>query len=109
MQAYSSGPSLVPGPYSANGFDTGPTQNGVLIAEVKKIFGVTKDLNSAPLGNCVVSLFFTLGGIFYQQITSDASGNYSFQVQPSTNYFAVAYLAGSPDVTGATLNTLQGV
>jgi hypothetical protein len=43
-------------------------------------------------------------------VTSDGSGNYAFpNVTPQDAYYVVAYLAGSPDVSGTTLNTITGV
>jgi hypothetical protein len=44
---------------------------------------------------------------FVGQTTSDANGNYSIgSPYPSVNHFIVAYLAGSPDVAGTTVNNL---
>jgi hypothetical protein len=77
--------------------------------QVASIVGLTKNSGGAALGNCIIKLFWTATDLLYQQTISDGSGNYSFQVQPSTSFYAVAYLAGSPDVTGATLNTITGV
>lgn len=80
------------------------------------ISGVTRDSTGAPLGYCTVRLFFTANDsvsgrsadVEAAQTTSDANGNFSFTVQPGVSYYIVAYLAGSPDVAGATLNTLVG-
>lgn len=40
--------------------------------------------------------------------TSDANGAYSLGASPSVTHQLVAYLAGTPDVTGSTINTLVG-
>jgi hypothetical protein len=39
---------------------------------------------------------------------SDAGGKYSIPVNIGIQHYAVAYLAGSPDVAGTTVNTLTG-
>lgn len=71
------------------------------------ISGVTKNSSGSALGNCVVLLFDASTNIELLTTISDASGNYSFPLGNNTNhYFIVAYLAGSPDVAGTTVNTL---
>ena len=80
----------------------------VLPTVVKHITGVTKDSTGAPLGNCVVHLFRTSDDALMYQTTSDGSGNFVFTCGLDS-YYIVAYLPGSPDVAGVTLNTLQGV
>ena len=71
------------------------------------ISGVTKDSAGAALGSCTVHLFNTGTDVECAETVSDASGNYSFSVpgNSSANYM-VAYLAGSPDVAGTTVNTI---
>lgn len=71
------------------------------------IADVTKDSANAPLGNCVVKLFNTATDVLEQTTTSDASGNYSFTVDKTKNYYCVAYKNGTP-VFGTTANTLTG-
>lgn len=71
------------------------------------ISGVTKDSAGVALGSCEVHLFDTGTDAEVAQMTSDASGNYSFSVRGnSSTSYAVAYKAGSPDVAGTTVNTL---
>lgn len=71
------------------------------------ISGITRDSAGAALGNCAVNLFQTEGNLFVASTVSDASGNYSFSVPGnSSTSFIVSYKAGSPDVSGTTLNTL---
>jgi protocatechuate 3,4-dioxygenase beta subunit len=96
------------------------------------ISGQTLDGSGNPLAGCAVHLFYTditghnsfasSGGkvpdvsetsdIEVAETVSDANGNYSFFVDapsaaPST-YYIVAYLPGSPDVAGTTVNILTG-
>jgi hypothetical protein len=72
-----------------------------------KITGVTKDSGGAALGNCVVQLFRTSNDEFIMENTSDLLGNYEVRTPyPGANHYCVAYKQGSPDVTGATVNTL---
>lgn len=72
------------------------------------ISGVTKDSNGAALGNCTVKLFNKATDGVSQTAVSDASGNYSFIVDKTMQWYIVAYLAGGPDVAGTTVNTLAG-
>jgi hypothetical protein len=73
------------------------------------IVGQTLDSAGAVLAGCTVTLFRTSDDMPQKTTLSDASGNYSFSVERSTTYYSVAYKAGSPDVTGATVDTLAGV
>jgi hypothetical protein len=72
------------------------------------IRGVTKDSAGAVLGNCVVQLFKTDDDAFLGQTTSDANGAYVLYASPTIQHYLVAYLAGSPDVSGTTVNTVVG-
>lgn len=67
--------------------------------------GVTRDSTGATLDNCIVTL--NQGNIIKGQTTSDGAGNYTFLGCGSGPFFIVAYKAGSPDVAGTTVNTLQ--
>lgn len=73
------------------------------------ISGVTRDVNGNPLGGCTVKLYTTVDDVERYTTVSDGAGNFSFSV-PSNGWtwYAVAYLAGSPDVAGTTVNTLVG-
>jgi hypothetical protein len=74
------------------------------------ITGVTKDSTGAALGGCTVTLFKTVDNLPCCTTVSDAAGNYSFSIDGNSEArFAVSYKAGSPDVTGATVNTLVPV
>lgn len=73
------------------------------------ITGITKDSTGAVLGNCVVLLFETATNLIKAVTLSDASGNYLLDGTIDVTYYVVAYKAGAPDVTGATVNTLTAI
>lgn len=75
----------------------------------RAIYGITKDSTGAALGACAVHAFRTTGDVQVDNQTSDASGNYEVSVYDDGPFYVVAYKAGAPDVTGATVNTLAGV
>lgn len=73
--------------------------------------GQTLDLNSVALPNCRVIIFDTgrlaVSGLpVVAEAISDGSGNYSIEVPQNTIYQATAYLVGSPDRAGVTVNNL---
>lgn len=71
------------------------------------VSGVTRDSAGAALGSCDVHLFITRGDLEVGEQVSDASGNYSFSMGGGCEtYYVVAYKAGSPDVSGTTVNTI---
>lgn len=73
------------------------------------IAGVTRAATGVPLGGCTVKLYRTATDELVETGVSDGSGVYSFAtVGPGQNYYVVAYLPGSPDVAGTTVNTLAG-
>jgi hypothetical protein len=74
------------------------------------ISGVTRDSVGTPLGNCAVHLFESATDIEVSEVVSDGSGNFTFNIGNNAGFFyIVAYKAGSPDVSGTTLNTLVAV
>jgi hypothetical protein len=74
-----------------------------------QISGTTKDANNANVGGVTVHLFTTVRDELIDTQVSDANGSYSCPtVLPGYSHYAVAYLAGSPDVAGTTVNTLVG-
>ena len=73
------------------------------------VSGVTRDSSSNPLAGCTVKLYDTPTDALIAQTVSDASGNYSFTVSLYGPFYVVAYLPGSPDVAGTTINTLIAV
>jgi hypothetical protein len=72
------------------------------------VSGVTRNAAGVATGGCTVKLFNAATDLLTQTATSDASGNYSFAVDKTQVWYVVAYLAGSPDVAGTTVNTLVG-
>lgn len=72
------------------------------------IMGRTLDAGGAVLGNCEVQLFRTEDDSYVSSTTSDVSGNYAIPASNQLTHYLVAYLAGSPDVAGTTVNTLTG-
>jgi len=71
--------------------------------------GITRDSTGAVLGNCDVIIFKTGDDVKVAQTISDGSGNYSVVLPTNSRHYVVSYKTGSPDVTGATLNTLTAV
>jgi hypothetical protein len=72
------------------------------------IVGVTKDSAGAALGSCLVTLFRTADNSLVHQVISDVNGNYRIYASLVLQHYILAYKVGSPDVTGATVNTLTG-
>jgi hypothetical protein len=74
----------------------------------KKLTGTTRGPGGAPLGGVSVQAIRAAGGVAADgTATSDSSGYYEIPVaNPTGNYKVDAYLAGSPDVAGTTINTL---
>jgi hypothetical protein len=74
-----------------------------------RITGITKDGAGAALGGCTVHLLRTADDVEVDQVVSDAGdGTYSVGAPTDGTHYAVAYLPGSPDVAGTTVNTLTG-
>jgi len=70
--------------------------------------GVTLNAAGTPLGGCTVQLFNTATGQLVDTQVSDSKGNYKVTDPNNVACFMVAYLPGSPDVTGATIDELTG-
>ena len=77
--------------------------------QVFTIAGTTRNASGSALGNCTVDLFRTADDSVAARTQSDANGLYSIVASSEVTHYAVAYLAGAPDVTGATVNTLVGI
>lgn len=73
----------------------------------KFIMGTTKDASSNIIGGAIVQSFVTSTDAYVSETTSDGNGRYE---SPTTNagvaHYLVAYIAGSPDRAGTTVNTL---
>jgi len=75
---------------------------------MQKIVGLTRDANGAPLGSTIVQLFLTSNDQFLRQLTSDPGGYFeACSEYAGQAHYLVAYLAGTPDLAGTTVNTLQ--
>lgn len=75
-----------------------------------RIVGVTRDANDAPLGGCTVQLMRTRDNLVVDTDISDGSGNFALSTMslPEELFQVMAYLSGSPDVAGMSVNTLLG-
>ena len=75
----------------------------------KFIMGRCKDESGNGISGATVQGFLTSNDTFVGETTANSLGEYELgTVYPSTNHYLVAYKAGSPDVAGTTVNTLQG-
>jgi len=70
------------------------------------VSGVTKDSTGAALGGCTVKLFNSATNIMEQTVISDASGNFSFNVNKTQTWYLVSFKAGAPEVAGVSNNAL---
>src|SRR5215217_4175737 len=73
------------------------------------ISGITRDSAGAILGGCTVDLYEAATSLRRGSTISDlVTGYWEVEVagDRSLTFFARAYLAGSPDVAGTTVNTL---
>lgn len=75
----------------------------------KKVIGQTLNNVGTPVANVTVMLFNTATNLIVDVQTSDAGGNYQLNDPNATTNYVVAYLPGSPDVSGTTVDTLTGV
>jgi hypothetical protein len=87
-----------------------------------RISGITKNSAGVALGNCVVQVYESSSqatliegqeahGKLRGSTDSGANGNYSLDVTglgSGLTFTVVAYKAGTPDVAGTTVNTLEG-
>lgn len=74
-----------------------------------RITGVTRGAGGAAIGGVTVQAVAADGSSAGDRVTSDAAGFYEATVQnPPTGqqYKVDAYLVGSPDIAGTTVNTL---
>ena len=76
-----------------------------------KIQGTTKDETGSAMAGFTVYLFNVTSGtpVLEQTVISDGAGLYSFTVDSTQTYWVVDYKEGTPDKTGATVNTLTGI
>ena len=73
------------------------------------IRGYTKDSSGNPLPLCTVKAFKTGTDVMIGQTVSDGAAFFSVPIVATAGpFYLVAYLAGSPDVAGTTVNTVPG-
>lgn len=75
----------------------------------KKVIGQTVNGSGAPVSGATVMLFNTSTNLNVDVQTTDAGGNYQLSDPNATTNFVVAYLPGSPDVAGTTIDELTGI
>jgi hypothetical protein len=70
--------------------------------------GTCKDNSAVAVANAIVQAFRTDTDAFLGQVQGNNDGTYTLGVElgKATACYLVAYKAGSPDITGATVNTL---
>lgn len=75
---------------------------------LKFLKGVCRDVSSNPLSGVVVQAFRTSDDAFAgYEVQTREDGSYDLPTKfPGVAHYAVAYLAGSPDRAGTTVNTL---
>jgi hypothetical protein len=74
---------------------------------MQRITGTTRDSTGGVLGSVTVQIFRTSDDLYIGAVVSDAAGYFEAMTPyPATAHYLVGYKAGSPDVTGATVNTL---
>lgn len=68
--------------------------------------GTCKDVALNALGGAVVQAFITSTDAFVAEAQCDSAGYYQVPCQLLVPHYLVAYYPGSPDLAGATVNTL---
>jgi hypothetical protein len=71
--------------------------------------GVTLSATSGPIGGVTVNLYNTATGLLVDTQVSDSGGNFKVTDPNGVQCYMVAYLPGSPDICGTTINELIGV
>jgi hypothetical protein len=71
-----------------------------------KLNGITRNSGGSALSGATVKVFRTDTDAFVGSDTSNGSGEYEVLSLPNTPLYAMAYLDGSPDIAGVTVNTL---
>ncbi len=74
----------------------------------KKVSGQVIDSNNNPVSGATVQLFNTSTGLLVDTQTTGAGGTYVANDPNATTNFANAYLSGSPDTAGTTIDTISG-
>jgi hypothetical protein len=107
-----SGVTLPTSPYGGGNAPVAPVvppSSKVAKGPFWSLSGTTIDAAGAALGGCTVHLFRTADDVEVDVQVSTAAGAYKFDgLAPGYTYYVVAFLSGSPDRAGTTLNTLVG-
>jgi hypothetical protein len=82
-----------------------PTGSHVL----KVVSGLIYDENNNPVSGATVKLFNTSTGVLVDTQTTASDGSYRCGDPNAVACFLVVYKAGSPDISGTSLNTVLGV
>jgi hypothetical protein len=89
-----------------NRFAPPPQESGG--QQMRKFIGITRDSAGNTLGNAVVHVYLTNNDQFLRLLNSDSGGYFeACSEYQGVNHYLVAYKAGSPDIAGTTVNTLQ--
>src|SRR4051812_45632287 len=102
--------AMMPGPNMMLPAPRGIVQTGAapIFSFPYDIIGVTYDSTGLALPGCKVQIYRTGDDSYVSETTSDSSGNYAIPAWNMFTHYLVAYLPGSPDVAGTTVNTLTG-
>lgn len=84
-------------------------EQGYIESPPTMIAGIARDSSGAVLAGATLKLFRTADDSLVSQTISDANGNYVLPASTQFAHYVVAYLVGTPDTAGATVNTLVGV
>lgn len=75
----------------------------------KLIIGICVDATGNVVTGATIEGFVTANNVLVNVTSTDGLGNYQLgTVYPGVAHYLVAYRAGSPDISGTTVNTLQG-
>ena len=75
----------------------------------KFIMGRCKDVAGNGVSGATVQGFRTVNDQFVRETVAGSDGSYELATEyPGEGHYLVAYRAGSPDIAGTTVNTLQG-
>lgn len=74
----------------------------------RAIYGFTKNSVGTLLPGCTVDLFDTATNTLRDTCVSDVNAYYEVSAYIDGPFYIVAYLAGTPDVAGTTVNSLIG-
>lgn len=69
--------------------------------------GVTRSANGTPLAGVTVKLFLSANDTLVSTIVSGSDGAFSFAVATAGPFYLLGYKAGSPDLSGTTINSIS--